>query len=630
VCGFAGFLRSPTVPNRDAHREWLENMGQAIIHRGPDAGGVYLDDHIGLVHRRLSIIDLSDAGTQPMKSSSGRYIIAFNGEIYNFREIRKNLEVEGRTFTTGTDTEVLVELFEQKGFRCLDDLNGMFALAIWDTRTKEVFLARDRLGKKPVYYYESGGDFAFASEIKALLKLPFFTRQVRPDAIKDFFAYQYIPDPKTIYSNVHKLPPGYWLKTDGQKTELHQYWDVSFSAPAYRSIQDIEDGLYELIEDAVRLRMISDVPLGAFLSGGVDSSAIVGLMAGQSEHPVTTCSIGFDSERFDEVQYARQVASLFKTDHHEFTVRANVADNLVGIARYFDEPFADPSFVPTYFVSQLARQKVTVALAGDGGDENFAGYSKYRTDQIENRLRCLFPGPLRRSVFPSMAQMAGSMNNPILRKAQSLLGTLAMEADQAFFTTNCFFRQNLWNELVRGDLKRDTKGYDPADITKGHYQNADAEGHLGKILYTDIKTYLPGDILVKVDRMSMANSLETRAPLLDYRVVEYAANIPSALKLNGREKKYILKHAFEKLLPKDVLYRKKMGFSVPLANWLRNELFELADDVFGKKESGLAQCFDMNKVRELWLNHQRGQDQHTQELWSMIAFELWWRTYENE
>ncbi len=630
MCGFAGFLRSPTVPNRDAHREWLENMGQAIIHRGPDAGGVYLDDHIGLVHRRLSIIDLSDAGTQPMKSSSGRYIIAFNGEIYNFREIRKNLEVEGRTFTTGTDTEVLVELFEQKGFRCLDDLNGMFALAIWDTRTKEVFLARDRLGKKPVYYYESGGDFAFASEIKALLKLPFFTRQVRPDAIKDFFAYQYIPDPKTIYSNVHKLPPGYWLKTDGQKTELHQYWDVSFSAPAYRSIQDIEDGLYELIEDAVRLRMISDVPLGAFLSGGVDSSAIVGLMAGQSEHPVTTCSIGFDSERFDEVQYARQVASLFKTDHHEFTVRANVADNLVGIARYFDEPFADPSFVPTYFVSQLARQKVTVALAGDGGDENFAGYSKYRTDQIENRLRCLFPGPLRRSVFPSMAQMAGSMNNPILRKAQSLLGTLAMEADQAFFTTNCFFRQNLWNELVRGDLKRDTKGYDPADITKGHYQNADAEGHLGKILYTDIKTYLPGDILVKVDRMSMANSLETRAPLLDYRVVEYAANIPSALKLNGREKKYILKHAFEKLLPKDVLYRKKMGFSVPLANWLRNELFELADDVFGKKESGLAQCFDMNKVRELWLNHQRGQDQHTQELWSMIAFELWWRTYENE
>jgi asparagine synthase (glutamine-hydrolysing) len=441
---------------------------------------VYLDDHIALVHRRLSIIDLSDAGIQPMKSSSERYIIAFNGEIYNFREIRKSLEVEGRIFTTGTDTEVLLQLFEEKGFRCLDDLNGMFAIVIWDTQTQEIFLARDRLGKKPLYYYESGGHFAFASEIKALLKLPFLTLQIRPDAIKDFFAYQYIPDPKTIYTNVHKLPPGYWLKTNGQKTELHQYWDLSFAPAEPRSIQDIEEGLYELIEDAVRLRMVSDVPLGAFLSGGVDSSAIVGLMAGQSERPVTTCSIGFDSERFDEVQYARQVARQFKTDHHEFTVRENVADNLVGIARYFDEPFADPSFIPTYFVSQLAREKVTVALAGDGGDENFAGYSKYRTDQIENRLRRLFPGSLRRSVFPGMAQMAGGMNNPILRKAQSLLGTLALEPDQAFFRTNCFFRQSVWNELVRGKFKQDTNEYDPGEITRHHYHQADSEDHLGK------------------------------------------------------------------------------------------------------------------------------------------------------
>lgn len=628
MCGFAGFLRSPAVPNRDAHREWLENMGQAIIHRGPDAGGVYLDDHIGLVHRRLSIIDLSDAGTQPMKSSSGRYIIAFNGEIYNFREIRKSLEVEGRIFTTGTDTEVLLQLFEEKGFGCLDDLNGMFALAIWDIQTQEVFLARDRLGKKPVYYYESGGHFAFASEIKALLKLPFLTRQVRPDAIKDFFAYQYIPDPKTIYANVHKLPPGYWLKTNGQKTELHQYWDLSFATPAHRTIQDIEDGLYELIEDAVRLRMISDVPLGAFLSGGVDSSAIVGLMAGQSERPVTTCSIGFDSERFDEVQYARQVARQFKTDHHEFTVRENVADNLVGIAKYFDEPFADPSFIPTYFVSQLARQKVTVALAGDGGDENFAGYNKYRTDQLENRFRRLFPGPLRRSVFPGMARMAGRMNNPILRKAQSLLGTLALEPDQAFFRTNCFFRQSVWNNLVRGKFKQDIEGYEPGEITRRRYNQADSEDHLAKILYTDIKTYLPGDILVKVDRMSMANSLETRAPLLDYRVVEYAAQIPSAFKLHGKEKKYVLKKTFSKMLPDDILYRKKMGFSVPLADWLRNEIRPTAEALLLNPCSGLSEFFDREGIQKLWMKHQNGDSQYTQELWSLLAFELWWQQYE--
>ncbi|MBY6070318.1 asparagine synthase (glutamine-hydrolyzing) [Marinobacter salsuginis] len=628
MCGFAGFLRSTAVPNRDAHREWLENMGQAIIHRGPDAGGVFLDDHVGLVHRRLSIIDLSDAGTQPMKSASGRYIIAFNGEIYNFREIRKELEAEGRIFTTGTDTEVLLQLFERKGFRCLDDLNGMFALAIWDTRTQELFLARDRLGKKPLYYYEAGGHFAFASEIKALLKLPFLQRQVRPDAIKDFFAYQYIPDPKTIYTNVHKLPPGYWLKTNGKNTELHQYWDVSFAPAVPRNIQDIEEGLYELIEDAVRLRMISDVPLGAFLSGGVDSSAIVGLMAGQSERPVTTCSIGFDSEQFDEVKYAQQVARQFKTDHHEFTVRENVADNLAGIARFFDEPFADPSFVPTYFVSQLARQKVTVALAGDGGDENFAGYSKYRTDQVENRLRCLFPGPFRRSIFPGMAQIAGSVNNPIFRKAQSLLGTLALEPDQAFFRTNCFFRQNVWDNLVRGKFKQDTEGYDPAGITRQHYHQADSEDHLGRILYTDIKTYLPGDILVKVDRMSMANSLETRAPLLDYRVVEYAAQIPSALKLHGKEKKYALKKAFSKMLPDDILYRKKMGFSVPLADWLRNEIRPIAETLLLNPESGLSQYFDRQGIEKLWLKHQNGDSQYTQELWSLLAFELWWQQYE--
>lgn len=603
-------------------------MGQAIIHRGPDAGAVYQDDRIGLVHRRLSIIDLSDAGTQPMKSASGRHIIAFNGEIYNFREIRKNLEVEGRTFATGTDTEVLLQLFEQKGFRCLDDLNGMFALAIWDTQTHEVFLARDRLGKKPLYYYESGGHFAFASEIKALLKLPFLKRHVRPDAIKDFFAYQYIPDPKTIYSNVHKLPPGYWLKTNGKKTELHQYWDVSFASVAPRSLQDIEEGLYELIEDAVRLRMISDVPLGAFLSGGVDSSAIVGLMAGQSERPVTTCSIGFDSERFDEVQFAGQVARQFKTDHHEFTVRENVADNLVDIARYFDEPFADPSFVPTYFVSQLARRKVTVALAGDGGDENFAGYSKYHTDQIENRLRSLFPGLLRRGIFPRMAQVAGSINNPIFRKAQSLLGTLALEPDQAFFRTNCFFRQRVWDNLVTGKFKQDTEGYDPAEITRRHYHQADSEDHLGKILYTDIKTYLPGDILVKVDRMSMANSLETRAPLLDYRVVEYAAQIPSALKLHGKEKKYALKKAFSKMLPGDILYRKKMGFSVPLADWLRNEIRLTAEALLLSPDSGLSRYFDREGIQKLWLKHQSGDSQFTQELWSLLAFELWWQQYE--
>jgi asparagine synthase (glutamine-hydrolysing) len=627
MCGLAGFLRTASTPERDAHQRWLESMGQAIIHRGPDAGSTWLDDAVGLVHRRLSILDLSDAGTQPMVSASERYVIAYNGEIYNFQELRDDLISQGHSFRTRTDTEVLLALYEIHGPECLQLLNGMFALAIWDRSARKLFLARDRLGKKPLYFYEANGQFAFASELKALTPAPFVKKELRHDAIKDFFAYQYIPDPKTIYKNVHKLAPGHWLTTDGTYTHQEQYWDVSFGSPSSASLGELEDGLYNLIDDAVRLRMVSDVPLGAFLSGGIDSSAVVGLMAGHTNKPVTTCAIGFDSKRFDEVHWAKKVAEQFKTDHHEFTVKDNVAESLGNIARFFDEPFADPSFVPTYFVSQLARQKVTVALAGDGGDENFAGYSKYYTDQVENRLRSFIPTALRRNLFPGLAQLAGLINTGPTRKAKSLLGTLALDPDEAFFITNSFFRRDVWNDLVTGEFKRETRDYDPADITRAHYKNADTDDHLSSILYTDIKTYLPGDILVKVDRMSMANSLETRAPLLDYRVVEYAAQIPAALKLHGKEKKYILKKAFERMLPDDILYRKKMGFSVPLAEWLRGEVRPLADGIFHSSQGGLANLFNMTKVRDLWRLHLNGDNRYTQELWSMIVFELWWRAY---
>lgn len=627
MCGLAGFFRNATIPDRDLHECWLHNMGDAIIHRGPDAGAIFLDDHIGLSHRRLSILDLSDAGIQPMVSASRRYVIAFNGEIYNFQELREHLCSEGHVFRTGTDTEVLLTLYETMGPECLGLLNGMFAIAVWDKTAKSLFLARDRLGKKPLYFYHSGGQFAFASEIKALLPLPFLNTELRHDAIKDFFAYQYVPDPKTIYRNIYKLPPGHWLETDGVKVQQAQYWDLAFDNPSSRSADSLAEELYALIDDAVRLRMVSDVPLGAFLSGGVDSSAVVGLMAGHSQRPVTTCSIGFDSRHFDEVVWAQKVADQFGTDHHEFTVKENVAGSLGKISRYFDEPFADPSFVPTYFVSQLARQKVTVALAGDGGDENFAGYSKYRTDQIENQIRNLVPGGIRRSLFPLLARMLGQMDNTPAKKANSLLGTLATEPDQAFYTSNCFFRPEIWNSLVTGELARETKDYDPGEITRHHYRQAKADDHLSRILYTDIKTYLPGDILVKVDRMSMANSLETRAPLLDYRVVEFAANIPSRLKLHGKDKKHILKKAFSGMLPQDVLYRKKMGFSVPLADWLRQEIRPTADALLTDTEGGLAQCFDVGRVNQLWQAHLGGNNRYTQELWSMMAFGLWYREY---
>ncbi len=627
MCGIAGFMRSSGVPERDRHPQWLENMGQAIIHRGPDASGTWLDDRIALVHRRLSILDLSEAGNQPMVSGSGRFVIVFNGEIYNFQELRSELEQEGGSFRTRTDTEVLLELYERQGEACLERLNGMFALAIWDRNTGELFLARDRLGKKPLYYYRCGDQLVFGSEIKALLALPFVRPALRADAIRDFFAYQYIPDPKTIYENLYKLAPGHWLKTDGKSLEIRKYWDVSFQPLHNRSLDDIKSGLYELIDDAVRMRMISDVPLGAFLSGGVDSSAIVGLMAGHSSHPVTTCAIGFDDKRFDEVAYAAKVARQFHTDHHEFTVRDTVAENLESVSRVFDEPFGDPSFVPTFFVSQLARKQVTVALAGDGGDENFAGYSKYRTDAVENRLRSLFPSGFRHHAFPVLSGVLGHFPGAAGRKARSLLGSLALAPDEAFYRTNCFFRESLWQTMVTPAFARATEGYDPSEVTREHYRAAPAGDHLSRILYTDIHTYLPGDILVKVDRMSMANSLETRAPLLDYRVVEYAASIPAALKLRGKEKKYILKETFSGLLTDEILYRRKMGFSVPLAQWLRGEIRELADPLLTLDSSGLALCFDMNKVRRLWALHLAGEDQYTQELWSMVVFALWHEHY---
>lgn len=629
MCGIAGFLRTGTLPDREHHHLWAQRMGQAIAHRGPDANGIHIDQDVALVHQRLSILDLSSAGNQPMASSCGRYIIVFNGEIYNFRSLREGLEQDGFSFKTQTDTEVLLALFARHGESCLRQLNGMFAFAIWDAKAKTLFIGRDRLGKKPLYYTDTDGQFLFGSEIKALFATPVVRPALRPDAIKDFFVYQYIPDPKTIYTNVHKLPPGHCMEVCEGRISVRRYWDLSFRPVEGRTVSDIKAGLYDVIDEAVRLRMISDVPLGAFLSGGIDSSAVVGLMAGRSSQPVTTCTIGFDDEKFDEIKYADRVARQFKTDHHVFTVKETVADNLVGISRFFDEPFADPSFVPTFFVSQLARTQVTVALAGDGGDENFAGYSKYRTDAIENRIRSLFPPALRHSFFPGLSRLAGLIPGQLGKKASSLLGTVALDPDRGFFTSNCFFNPRVWKRIVSPEFAALTDDYDPAEITRHHYQEAPAEDHLSRILYTDIKTYLPGDILVKVDRMSMANSLETRAPLLDYRVVEYAAGIPSALKLKGKSKKHVLKECFSDLLDEDILYRKKMGFSVPLAQWLRSEIRGIAEPLLTGPDSGLSRYFRMEQVRALWQAHLSGDNRFTQELWSMVVFALWYQHYKD-
>ncbi|MEE4204194.1 MAG: asparagine synthase (glutamine-hydrolyzing) [Halieaceae bacterium] len=623
MCGIAGFS---CFHGNVGDETTLARMGEAIRHRGPDADGTFVEGPVGLHHRRLAIVDLSAAGNQPMHSACGRYVIVFNGEIYNFLELREQLMVDGHVFSTGTDTEVILALYASRGHDCLEALNGMFAFALWDRETESLFIARDRIGKKPLYYTFHNGDIAFASELKALLAAGLVEREIRLDALHDFFAYQYIPDPKTIFEGVYKLEPGHWLKITAEGHRKHQYWDLDFTS--HQCAEDeARETLRAHIDAATRRRMIADVPLGAFLSGGVDSSGVVATMARLSERPVTTCSIGFDEQRFNETEFARIVAEQYLTDHHEFVVSESVAENLTRIASYFDEPFADPSLVPTYFVSKLARRQVTVALAGDGGDEVFAGYEKYVIDAAENRWRERVPERLRRGPLKWLAPLLKRSSNRILRRAGTLFAAISTDPAMAFYLSNAQITDEQWQELANDDVRRRLGTYHPSGITRKPYESCKDCDHLARILYTDIKTYLCGDILVKVDRMSMAHALEVRAPLLDYRLIEYAAQLPSSLKLRKHEKKYLLREVFVEELPKAVLDRRKMGFSPPLAEWFRGELRDLSAQTLLCAEDGLPRYVKMDSVRRLWEEHQRGEIDHGALLWSLLMFQLWWNAY---
>ena len=624
MCGIAGFS---LFHHQEGGTEALEAMGQAIFHRGPDAGGTYLDESVGLCHRRLSILDLSAAGNQPMFSDDNSLVIVFNGEIYNFQALREQLVEEGYRFHSHTDTEVILALYQRDGVDCLQQLNGMFAFALWDKNKQQLFIARDRLGKKPLYYYAQNGRFAFGSEIKAILALTDIPREIRLDAVRDFFAYQYVPDPKSIFQHIHKLPPAHYMVLDNSGFSLHEYWDLSFKETSAAGEEVHAETLKALLEKATEQRMMSDVPLGAFLSGGVDSSGVVAMMANASDAPVKTCTIGFNDPRFNEADFAREIAKQYQTEHHEFTVSADVAEQLEHIASFFDEPFADPSLVPTYFVSELARQAVTVALAGDGGDEMFAGYEKYTTDNIENRLRDRFPESMRRHLFPGLAKVAGWLPGRLPQKAKSLLNSLAQSPAMGFYMTNSMMTDETWNKLARSEIKHSLGNYHPSDYTVGMYNKADGPDHLSKVLYTDIKTYMTGDILVKVDRMSMAHSLEVRAPILDYQVAEFAATVPSGQKFKDGEKKHLLKKVFTPFIPTHLLNRKKMGFNTPLDAWFRTELKALAEQYLFTAQPGLHDYFNVETIRHYWQQHQSGRYQHGTILWSMLMFQLWFNRY---
>ncbi|GMM71808.1 amidotransferase 1, exosortase A system-associated [Alteromonas gracilis] len=624
MCGIAGFS---LFNYNEGGEEALHAMHHAILHRGPDASGIYLDDHIGLCHRRLSILDLSEAGNQPMYSADNNLVIVFNGEIYNFLELRAELEQQGVAFKSHTDTEVILELYAREGVKCLQKLNGMFAFALWDKTKQELFIARDRLGKKPLYYFSDNGRFAFGSEIKAILALKDIPREIRLDAVYDFFAYQYVPDPKSIFKHIHKLPPAHYLVLNNDGFNIHEYWDLSFKSVSSASEEVNKVQLKALLEKVTKQRMISDVPLGAFLSGGVDSSGVVAMMSEISETPVKTCTIGFDNKEFNEADFAREIAEKYETEHHEFTVHQNVAEQLEHIASFFDEPFADPSLVPTFFVSELARKAVTVALAGDGGDEMFAGYEKYTTDDIENKLRNKFPESIRKTIFPSLAKIVGVLPGAIGRKGKSLLTSLSHDPAMGFFITNSMMTDDMWNKLVKPNVATTLNGYHPSQYTLDMYNKADGPDHLSKILYTDIKTYMTGDILVKVDRMSMANSLEVRAPILDYQVAEFAATLPSSQKYRDGEKKYLLKEVFKPFIPDSLLYRKKMGFSTPLDEWFRGELKALSESRLLQCNEGLSDVFNTAAINSIWQEHQNRTKDHGIVLWSMLMYQMWYDRY---
>lgn len=622
MCGIAGIFELRTT--REPARELLEAMNQAQFHRGPDEGDVHTEAGLGLAHRRLSIIDLA-SGQQPMFSADGSLCIVFNGEIYNFRELARELGTLGYQFRTHSDTEVILYAWEEWGEQCVERFRGMFAFALYDRKTSSLFLARDRFGIKPLFYSVlADGRVLFASELKALKADPELPRKLDARAVEDYFALGYVPEPKTIYRNVHKLRPGHTLLFErGQPEPLQkQYWDLPFREIAVASEADLQDELLMRLKEAVQVRLVSEVPLGAFLSGGVDSSAVVAMMAELQADPVNTCAIGFDVKTFNETEYAQAVAERYRTNHFQQTVRSDDFDLLDELAALYDEPYADSSAIPTYRVCQLARQRVTVALSGDGGDEHFAGYRRYRWHMNEEKVRSYLPLGMRRALFGTAGRLYPKADwAPRMFRAKATFQALARNSVEAYLFSVSICSEEQRSALFSDALKRELQGYSVDSVFHEYAANSPTDHPLSMIQYLDMKTYLVGDILTKVDRASMAHSLEVRVPFLDHPLAEWVSGLSPEWKLRGQEGKYLLKKSLEKHLPADVLYRPKMGFGVPLAKWFRGPLRDrLRRDLL---EGGLAATgmFNQTYLSQLVDEHQSGRRDHSAPLWSLLMFQ---------
>ncbi|HTS23440.1 MAG TPA: XrtA/PEP-CTERM system amidotransferase [Casimicrobiaceae bacterium] len=626
MCGIVGIF--DISGRRPIARELVGRMNASLSHRGPDADGFHFEPGVALGHRRLSIIDLS-TGDQPLYNEDGSVVVMFNGEIYNYRELIPELASHGHAFRTKSDTEVIVHAWEQWGEDCVSRFRGMFAFALWDRNRETLFLARDRLGVKPMYYARLGdGTLAFGSELKALMVHPGFRREIEPRAVEDYLAYGYVPEPHTIFAGALKLPPGCTLAVRRGDTaaQPREYWDIPFQPRSGLSPDEAREELIPRLRDAVESRMIADVPLGAFLSGGVDSSAVVAMMAGASKEPVNTCSISFGDPAFNESAYAQAVADRYRTNHRIEQVDPDDFGLLDALADVYDEPFADSSAIPTYRLCQLARKSVKVALSGDGGDENFAGYRRYRWHVYEERMRSMLPHSVRAPVFGLLGNLYPKADwAPKVLRAKSTLEALARNSIEGYFHSVSVMGDPLRDRLLSDAFRRELQGYRAVEVLRRHAARAPRDEPLSFVQYLDMKTYLVGDILTKVDRASMAHSLEVREPLLDHRLMEWLSGLAPALKLRGREGKFLFKKALEPYLPNDVLYRPKMGFSVPLASWFRGPLKDRVQQAVLGPVLADSGYFNPRFLREMVDQHRSGARDYSVALWSLLMFEAFLR-----
>ncbi|UMR32069.1 amidotransferase 1, exosortase A system-associated [Massilia sp. MB5] len=626
MCGIVGIL--DTRGKREIDQDQLRRMNDTQHHRGPDEGDIYVEPGVGFGHRRLSVIDIS-LGQQPLGNEDGSVMVCYNGEIYNYRELTAELKALGHTFKTKSDTEVIVHAWEQWGEQCVEHFRGMFAFGLWDRNQQVMFLARDRMGVKPMYYAMlPDGFFVFSSELKALRSLNGLPREIDPQAVEDYFAYGYVPEPKTIYKGALKLSPGFRLlqKVGAPLAEPQQFWDVPFKRHAGMTLGDAEGELVERLREAVKIRLVAEVPLGAFLSGGVDSSAVVAMMAGLSDGPVNTCSIAFKDKAFDESAYAAQVAQQYGTDHHVETVDTDDYGLLDTLADLYDEPYADSSAIPTYRVCELARKRVTVALSGDGGDENLAGYRRYRYAMAENRVRGRIPIGLRKPLFGTLGRLYPKADwAPRVFRAKTTFEALSRDLVEGYFHGVSIMSDQMRQQLFTPKFRAGLQGYKAIDVMRAHADQAPTDDPLSLIQYLDMKTYLPGDILTKVDRASMAHALEVRVPLLDHKLVEWISGLPPEMKLNGSEGKYVFKKSMESYLPNDILYRRKQGFAVPLAAWFRGPLRERVRSSLLGPSLAATGIFNQAYLNEMVEQHQSGRRDYSAPIWTLLMFEAFLR-----